>query len=916
MKYGIFIICLYFIPTYTLKSQCSPPMAETCDEAFAICSLSELNGYSCNNPSSVPSSCSPLCSNGGVGHNTSWWAFVCNGGEVSITLTIGSCTNGQGLQFGIWGDCTCGEDIVCSSIPCVPPGSVQVINAHLKACKTYYLWVDGCSGDVCDFTINTPPGGPPVLPELGTINNLKRKDTIDVCIGACQVPFYVNENAYGCFPTYVWTCHGMQVGGNERKILLDFPIEGDFEICVSASIGNTKNGSICQKSGPECIWVRARKATDRIGSLRTLCWEQVYVDGYKWHDQNITGSGIYRQLIIDSNCCKFDSIVEFKVLDKPIVEDVFHISFRNNPFVDATGKAHDPCVEKMLVKMPAGTILNQCDSSINLTSVNIDPDVRWQGRCNDGKVELIPEIIFYNLCHLGESIQLSYNWYLKNDPFRRTINDKSSLIIDAVNESYCVEIKYNVTIGNLTKDWTVVYCESIQEDSFINTTQELFLSACDSLLYKGIWYTVSDTLNLPIDTVSTCEHKIRVHLNILKSSSTDLLITSCDSAFINGISYTQSGNFTQRLKNRNLCDSILNLDLEINKSYHNKYSISSCDSIIVGNERYFATGNYIQKLQTWHGCDSLIDLELIISKSSRTDTMMEICDSLMINGMVYRESGQYINYLKSHSGCDSLLYLDLTVRPGNNGTLHAGNDLTVCQGDSIGLRAEFSGNAKYLWRSSHGYFSSVDQLTSLYLATSPGANQVYLEASDDCNYWIDSLTILVHPKTQIQILGDPFIHACTESIFTAVGGLNYHWTPANIVECLDRTCSKVLLTKYNESTVLTADANEPCTIPASINLVMEQTTSDIYVPNVFSPNGDQINDIFLPVITIDRIHNYSLNIYDRWGTLLFETSDLNSGWNGVYRQTHMEPAVYSYLIQYYTCDHKRIIKSGDLTLVR
>jgi len=51
-----------------------------------------------------------------------------------------------------------------------------------------------------------------------------------------------------------------------------------------------------------------------------------------------------------------------------------------------------------------------------------------------------------------------------------------------------------------------------------------------------------------------------------------------------------------------------------------------------------------------------------------------------------------------------------------------------------------------------------------------------------------------------------------------------------------------------------------------------------YVPNVFTPNADDRNDVFLPVIR--GIKSYELSIFDRWGKKLFSSSDLLTGWNG------------------------------------
>ncbi len=55
----------------------------------------------------------------------------------------------------------------------------------------------------------------------------------------------------------------------------------------------------------------------------------------------------------------------------------------------------------------------------------------------------------------------------------------------------------------------------------------------------------------------------------------------------------------------------------------------------------------------------------------------------------------------------------------------------------------------------------------------------------------------------------------------------------------------------------------------------------LYVPNAFSPNGDNTNDIFLPVG--DGIQDYKMYIFDRWGDLIFYTEDITKGWNGTYQ---------------------------------
>ena len=74
-----------------------------------------------------------------------------------------------------------------------------------------------------------------------------------------------------------------------------------------------------------------------------------------------------------------------------------------------------------------------------------------------------------------------------------------------------------------------------------------------------------------------------------------------------------------------------------------------------------------------------------------------------------------------------------------------------------------------------------------------------------------------------------------------------------------------------------------------------------YTPDIFTPNDDGINDVFSPSLrNIDR-NSYNLLIFDRWGNLIFETSDYNEGWDGKLKNgTLLKSDVYSYKINYNT----------------
>lgn len=81
-------------------------------------------------------------------------------------------------------------------------------------------------------------------------------------------------------------------------------------------------------------------------------------------------------------------------------------------------------------------------------------------------------------------------------------------------------------------------------------------------------------------------------------------------------------------------------------------------------------------------------------------------------------------------------------------------------------------------------------------------------------------------------------------------------------------------------TLQVIDANT-CVGNDTINVITKACTVGFYIPNAFSPNNDGINDVFKPTI-FGTLKSYRLSIYNRWGQLVFQTTDVHKGWDGSY----------------------------------
>ncbi|MCI5082051.1 MAG: gliding motility-associated C-terminal domain-containing protein [Saprospiraceae bacterium] len=92
----------------------------------------------------------------------------------------------------------------------------------------------------------------------------------------------------------------------------------------------------------------------------------------------------------------------------------------------------------------------------------------------------------------------------------------------------------------------------------------------------------------------------------------------------------------------------------------------------------------------------------------------------------------------------------------------------------------------------------------------------------------------------------------------------------------------------------------------------------LYVPNIFSPNDDGINDLFQPA-TNCALRSYQMKVFSRWGRQVFESRRLEDGWNGKANGAKLPAETYVYYIQYSFEESDSTfteILKGDVSLVR
>ncbi len=144
------------------------------------------------------------------------------------------------------------------------------------------------------------------------------------------------------------------------------------------------------------------------------------------------------------------------------------------------------------------------------------------------------------------------------------------------------------------------------------------------------------------------------------------------------------------------------------------------------------------------------------------------------------------------------------------------------------------------------------------------------------------------------------------------GTPEYGWTPVTALSCTN--CPNPIASPEETITytLVVTDANG-C-LAQNTAIVKLDYEVGLWVPNAFSPNEDGVNDVFFVYGT--GITRLNFKIFDRWGEKIFESNNINTGWDGTYKGKLMLPGVYVYYVEAFFMDNSRKALKGSVTLIR
>jgi len=285
-------------------------------------------------------------------------------------------------------------------------------------------------------------------------------------------------------------------------------------------------------------------------------------------------------------------------------------------------------------------------------------------------------------------------------------------------------------------------------------------------------------------------------------------------------------------------------------------SINLCqgDTISYYENLIHSEGLYEIEISSLNDCDTIINLTVSITDIITILDEHSICpgDTIMIDTIEINSAGLYSYTVENQISCDTIYLIDVIEISETNESIN----LQLCNSDTIIIN-----NVTY---------SAAGSYTQEFISSSGCDSILKIEVADD-----------------IQI--PTFVEASIcEGLRTAINGVEYQ-------------------TSGNYSQSLTSSTG----CDSIITIVITQT--DIYIPNVFSPNLAE-NDSFGPFIPCD-LEIYEFHIYDKWGNLVFRSLEKENLWNGTYDGSpDLIQGVYTYMIRYGNANSS-IIKSGNVLML-
>jgi gliding motility-associated-like protein len=320
--------------------------------------------------------------------------------------------------------------------------------------------------------------------------------------------------------------------------------------------------------------------------------------------------------------------------------------------------------------------------------------------------------------------------------------------------------------------------------------------------------------------------------------------------------------------------------------FHNLWfsGLATSANICIQNQSTAWSGNdfALDDISFNEMCIAKDSVYLLIASATTTNSVDSFCKDFLFGGQIITAPGNYSHTFQSTGGCDSTVNLTLLLRD----SIFSDFSFSMCEDSSFVFGGQLINSA--------GDYSHSFQ-------TSAGCDStVYLH--------VFSNPLPVPNFDFVSVKNEPTIFTNYSSNATT-----YFWDFGDNTSSTDVNPTHQYTKTGLYTVCLTAWNSEGCRAKICKQLAAEVILA-IAVPSAFSPNGDGKNDVLL--VRGSGIKEFKLKLYNRWGEMIFETSDMGIGWNGFYKGKKQENETLAYTLEGVYIDGETFQKQGSITVIQ
>jgi len=660
--------------------------------------------------------------------------------------------------------------------------------------------------------------------------------------------------------------------------------------------------------------------------VETTCSPYIAPDG-----QSFTSSGLYNVIIPNSVGCDSNIMIDLTILSDSVylpVSDCYSYTDPNGNTYTTSG-------------LYSFAYTNQfgCDSTIyiDLTILSNDTSI-VETACEsytapDGQIYATSGVytaIIPNSFACDSTILIDLT----------VVYGSSNYILESVCETYTAPDGQVYTSSGI---YTAIIPGSNGCDSTItidltvnyNTTNSIVESACGMYTAPdGQMFMTSGVYDVIIPTFSGCDSLITIDLTINQPTSSTINETVCSSYTApDGQVYGVAGTYTALIPNSVGCDSVITINLTINTTTVELFQ-SACESYTAPDGQvYTVSGIYTAVIPTVLGCDSIITINLSIFTPTFSTITEQACGTYTApDGQNYTSSGLYTAVIPNFGGCDSTITIDLTINESTQSTIDATSCTQYLAPDGQIYIAPGTYTATIPNAAGCDSVITINLQMNATASTIADTQCIFYIAPDGQTYTVSGTYVAIIPNS---IGCDSVIAINLVIVDTAncTDDADLDGVVDNL-EILDGTnpydsCSYLVssmtlpqlsgadcdMDGIMDTTEINNGTNpfDPCD-PNKIGIQCQDGT---FIPTGFSPNGigDAENEKLMLLIG-KNVASFTFDIYDRWGHLVFSTSDETYGWDGTYDGKPCNSGIYAYVMNVNYFDKSPEIKTGNITLIR